>query len=65
MDADASDLRRHPERWALLLGEAPSVAVQVEWVGVPAARRKDRFLASMGKLSHARRLVRFAATGQR
>ena len=65
VDADASDVRRRPEQWAALLGDAPSVAVNVEWVGVPARRRKDPFLASMGELSHARQLVRFAATGQR
>jgi hypothetical protein len=64
VDADAADVRRRPEAWAMLLGEAPSVAVNVEWVGVPA-RRKDPFLAPMGELSRARRLVRFAATGQR
>lgn len=65
VDADASDVRRHPEQWAMLLGDAPSVAVHVEWVAVPAARRRDAFLAPMGALSRARRLVRFAATGQR
>jgi hypothetical protein len=65
VDADASDVRRHPEQWAMLLGDAPSVAVNVEWVGVPAQRRRDAFLAPMGELSRARRLVRYAATGQR
>jgi len=65
VDADASDVRRHPEQWAMLLGDAPSVAVNVEWVGVPAKARRDAFLAPMGAHSRARRLVRFAATGQR
>ena len=65
VDADASDVRRHPEQWAMFLGDAPSVAVHVEWVAVPGPRRKDPFLASMGEMSHARRLARFAATGQR
>jgi hypothetical protein len=65
VDADASDVRRHPERWAMLLGDAAASAVHIEWVAVPASRRKDRFLAPMGDVARARRLVRFAATGQR
>jgi hypothetical protein len=31
LDADAEDVRRHPERWSLLLGDAPERAVRVEW----------------------------------
>ena len=65
IDADAADVRRAPERWAMLLGDAPELAVAVEWTTVPAQRRKDRFLASMGDFASARRLVSFAATGQR
>ena len=64
LDADAEDVRRDPERWAMLLGDAPELAVAVEWAAVPA-RRKDPFLASMGDFASARRLVSFAATGQR
>ena len=64
IDADAEDVRRHPERWAMLLGDAPELAVAVEWAAV-AARRKDPFLAPMGDFASARRLVSFAATGQR
>lgn len=65
IDADAEDVRRNPERWALLLGDAPELAVAVTWAAVPAIRRKDPFLASMGDFAAARRLVSFAATGQR
>jgi hypothetical protein len=65
VDADAEDVRRNPEQWALLLGDAPELAVSVEWAAVPAVRRKDPFLASMGDFAAARRLVSFAATGQR
>jgi hypothetical protein len=65
LDADAEDVRRRPEHWAMLLGDAPELAVRVEWVAVPAARPRDRFFADMGDFGHARRLVGFAATGQR
>ena len=65
VDADAEDVRRNPEQWALLLGDAPELAVSVEWTAVPSVRRKDPFLASMGDFADARRLVSFAATGQR
>ena len=65
VDADAEDVRRNPEQWALLLGDAPELAVSVEWAAVPAVRRKDPFLATMGDFAEARRLVSFAATGQR
>ena len=65
VDADAEDVRRDPERWALLLGNAPELAVSVEWAAVPRVRRKDPFLASMGDFAESRRLVSFAATGQR
>jgi len=37
----------------------------VEWAVVPTVRRKDPFLATMGDFAEARRLVSFAATGQR
>jgi hypothetical protein len=65
LDADAEDVRRHPERWALLLGDAPERAVRVEWVAVPRPRKHDRFLESMGDFAAGRKLVSFAATGQR
>jgi hypothetical protein len=49
----------------MLLGDAPELAVSVEWAVVPKVRRKDAFLGSMGDFAEARRLVSFAATGQR
>lgn len=65
IDADAEDVRRNPARWATLLGNAPELAVAVEWAAVPRSAKKDRFLAPMGEFAGARRLVSFAATGQR
>lgn len=65
IDADAEDVRRNPARWATLLGNAPELAVAVEWAAVPRSAKKDRFLARMGEFAGARRLVSFAATGQR
>jgi hypothetical protein len=65
LDADAEDVRRHPERWSLLLGDAPERAVRVDWVAVPRCRKHDRFLESMGDFASGRQLVSFAATGQR
>jgi len=65
IDADAQDVRQHPERWAMLLGDGPELAVAVEWAAVPSARPRDRFLAPMGDFASARKLVSFAATGQR
>ena len=65
LDADAEDVRRHPERWSLLLGDAPERAVRVEWVAVHRCRKHDRFLESMGDFASGRQLVSFAATGHR
>jgi hypothetical protein len=65
LDADAEDVRRHPERWSLLLGDAPERSVRVEWVAVPPCRKHDRFLESMGDFTRGRKLVSFGATGQR
>ncbi len=65
IDADAEDVRRHPERWARWLGDPPEPHVRVEWMAVPRPRRDDRFLSTMGDFSSARRLVSFTATGQR
>lgn len=65
VDADAQDIRRDPEKWAVLLGDAPELAVRVHYVGVPASRRKgrDRFLSEMGDFARAERMTSFAATG--
>jgi hypothetical protein len=62
--ADREDVRVHPERWAQLLGEIDSEHATVEWVVVPLPER-DRFLGELGDFSSAKRLVVFAATGQR
>ena len=64
LDADASDVRRDPERWAMLVGDLPGLDVSVEWVARSVAKR-DRYLESMGDFGDARRLVTFGATGQR
>jgi len=65
VDADAEGMRCNPEQWALLLGDAPRVGGLHGMAAVPTVRRKDPFLATMGDFAEARRLVSFAATGQR
>ena len=66
LDAEASDVQRSPERWAQLLGDLDGERVHVEWVGHAAAPRpRDRFLGAVGDFSSARRLITFAATGQK
>ena len=66
LDADAEDVRRCPDKWAVLLGDVADHAVRVEWVSVPIERRgRDRFLGALGDFSSAERLVSFAATGVR
>ena len=62
--ADREDVLVHPERWAQLLGEIDSDQASVQWVVVPAPER-DRFLGELGDFASAKRLVTFAATGQR
>jgi hypothetical protein len=66
LDADAEDVRMHPERWALLAGDLPILQMSVEWVKRPPGPvRKDRarFLESMGDFRSARHLLGLAATG--
>lgn len=66
IDAGAEGALHHPERWAQLLGELDGEQVRVEWVVVPArAERRDRFLSELGDFAAAKRLLTFAATGQR
>jgi hypothetical protein len=66
IDAGAEGALHHPQRWAQLLGEIDGEQVRVEWVVVPArAERRDRFLGELGDFSAAKRLLTFAATGQR
>jgi hypothetical protein len=65
IDAGAEGALHHPTRWAQLLGEIDGEQVRVEWVVVPARVERDRFLGELGDFSAAKRLVTFAATGQR
>lgn len=66
LDAECEDVQRHPERWAQLLGDVESTVVRIEWVGYTASTaRRDRFLGALGEFDRARRLITFAATGQR
>lgn len=67
LDADAEDIRLHPERWALLAGDLPVVEVSVEWSRrLERARRKEagRYFDELGDFRSARSLLGFAATGQ-
>jgi hypothetical protein len=66
IDADAQDIRRDPQKWATLLGDAPELAVRLEWVSVPTTcRSRDRFLGMLDEHRSAESLVAFAATGVR
>jgi hypothetical protein len=66
IDAGAEGALHHPQRWAQLLGEIDGEQVRVEWVVVPArSKHRDRFLGELGDFSAAKRLLTFAATGQR
>jgi len=65
IDAGAEGALHHPERWAQLLGEIDGEQVRVQWVVVPARAERDRFLGELGDFSAAKRLITFAATGQR
>ena len=54
LDADASDVRQHPERWALLVGDLRSFEVSVVWATRSEARqlaRRRRFLDPMGSFA--------------
>lgn len=65
LDAEAQDVHRHQERWARLLGDLEGGPVTVTWVGHTTNLRRDRFLGAVGDFRRARRLVTFAATGQK
>jgi hypothetical protein len=66
IDAGAEGALRQPQQWAQLLGEIDGEQVRVEWVVVPTrGDHRDRFLGALGDFSAAKRLVTFAATGQR
>jgi hypothetical protein len=63
LDADAEDVSRHPERWALALGDLASPQIAVEWVSPAAAPPGDRELDGVDDFRRARRLITLAATG--
>jgi len=66
LDADASDVQQYPERWAQLLGDLDGESVQVQWTAHTASPLlRDRFLGAVGDFRSAKRLVTFAATGQK
>ena len=66
LDADAEDVRRHPDRWARLLGDLDSAQIAVQWSQQPDARNhRDRFLGRLGDFRSASRLVGRAAGGLR
>jgi hypothetical protein len=65
VDAEAADVWRHPERWSRLLGELDGEQIRVEWVWPSSRSVRDRFLGAVGDFHRARRLITFAATGQR
>lgn len=66
LDADAEDIRLHPERWALLAGDLPVLEVSVEWARRPRRSRRQeqgRYFAELGDFRSARPLLGFSATG--
>lgn len=67
LDAAAPAVSEFPDHWSLWLGDLSSLEIHVEWIGpVPGDReRRDPFLETMGDFKEARRLVTYAATGQR
>jgi hypothetical protein len=65
LDVDASDVQRHPERWAQFLGDLDDRSVRVEWVASAERPKRDRLLGALGDFQSARRLITRAATGLR
>lgn len=68
LDAEGEDVRRHPDRWALLVGDLPALDVTLEWATHPKSserRCRSRFLDELGPFDSGRRLINFSATGQR
>lgn len=63
LDADAEAVQRHPERWALALGDLASPQIEVEWVSPASAPLADRELDGVEDFRRARRLITLAATG--
>ena len=63
LDADAEDVQRRPDRWALMLGDLASPQIEVEWVSPASAPLSDRELEGVDDFRRARRLITLAATG--
>ena len=63
LDADAEDVQRHPDRWALILGDLASPQIEVEWVSPASAVLADRELDGIDDFRRARRLITIAAAG--
>jgi hypothetical protein len=66
LDADAEDVRQHPERWVHLAGDLPIVEVSIQWARRPSAaqrKRRGRYFDEMGNARSARRLLGLSATG--
>jgi hypothetical protein len=64
LDADAEDVQAHPERWSRFMGEAgQSPRITIEWNCPPGARlSRSKFFK--GDFTSAKRLIKYAATGQ-
>ena len=67
LDAESEDVRKHPQRWARLLGDLDDALLRVEWSAPAsgAAVRRDRFLGAVGDIRRAKRLITYTATGLR
>jgi hypothetical protein len=60
LDADAEDVRLHPERWVHLVDDLPLTEIAIEWArrpSGPARKRRSRFLDELGDMRQARRLL--------
>jgi hypothetical protein len=66
IDAAAEDVQLDSEKWRRLLAEVDGEQVRVQWVVVPTAAERNRFLGAVdGDFRPSGRLVNFAATGRR
>lgn len=65
IDADAKELRDHPERWAAVLAGADPAQVSLHWVSRPRPAPRDRFLAALGDFRSASRLATALTGGGR
>lgn len=65
LDADSEEVCAHPERWAKLLSGLDDASIQVEWCGYSSSFQRDPLTGKIGDFRRARRLLGFAATGQK